>query len=181
MTLLRRIARPLLAASFIVEGAQKLANPGTEDPGAVEATATVAARVPALAGRSTTDLVRMTGGVQAGAGSLLAINRLPRISSLLLAATVVPSAAANRFWTAPASERKAQQQRFLTDLSLLGGLLIASADLAGRPGLSWRARAAGRRTERAVTHRKREAKAAGRAATRSARAAGRTAKAALPV
>jgi hypothetical protein len=56
------------------------------------------------------------------------------------------------FWAEDDPERKAEKRRgFLTDVSLLGGLVIASADTAGRPSLSWRGRRAAQRFSGAVT------------------------------
>ncbi|EUA42271.1 putative membrane protein [Mycobacterium xenopi 4042] len=56
------------------------------------------------------------------------------------------------FWTEPDPQRKAEKRRdFLTDLSLLGGLIIASADTAGKPSLGWRGRQAASRISEAVT------------------------------
>ncbi len=49
-------------------------------------------------------------------------------------------------------ERKAQKRRdLLTDLSLLGGLIIAAADTAGKPSLGWRGRQAAGRISEAVS------------------------------
>ncbi len=49
-------------------------------------------------------------------------------------------------------QRKAEQRRaLLTDLSLLGGLIIAAADTAGKPSLGWRGRRAAGRLSEAVT------------------------------
>jgi hypothetical protein len=56
------------------------------------------------------------------------------------------------FWNEPDPELKGQKrQQFLTDLSLLGGLLIASADTAGKPSLGWRGRRAAERLSERVS------------------------------
>ena len=75
-------------------------------------------------------LARVTAGVQIGGGLLLASGKLPRLASAALACTVVPgSLGGHLFWTETDPQAKAQQLRdFLTDLSLLGGLMIASVD-----------------------------------------------------
>jgi vacuolar-type H+-ATPase subunit H len=85
---------------------------------------------------------------------LLATGKLPRIASAALAFTVVPgSLGAHLFWNEDDPERKAQKRRdLLTDLSLLGGLIIASADTAGKPSLGWRGRQAAGRISEAVSH-----------------------------
>jgi uncharacterized membrane protein YphA (DoxX/SURF4 family) len=96
-------------------------------------------------------VAQITAAVQIGGGLLLATGKLPRIASAALAVTVLPAnLGAHSFWNESDPAAKAQKrQQFLTDLSLLGGLLIASADTAGKPSLGWRGpRAAARRSER---------------------------------
>ena len=72
---------------------------------------------------------------------------MPRVASAALALTVLPAnLGAHMFWSEPDPQRKAEKrQAFLTDLSLLGGLMIASADTAGKPSLGWRGRRAAER------------------------------------
>lgn len=98
-------------------------------------------------------LARITAGVQIGGGLLLASGRLPRLASAALAATVIPAnLGAHMFWDEPDQKLKAEKRRaFLTDLSLLGGLIIASADTAGKPSLGWRGRRAARKVSEAVS------------------------------
>jgi uncharacterized membrane protein YphA (DoxX/SURF4 family) len=90
--------------------------------------------------------VRINAGVHILAGLALATGRAPRLSSLALAGTLVPTTlAAHRFWEAPdANGRTVQQLHFFKNVSMLGGLLISGVDTEGRPSLAWRAkRAAG--------------------------------------
>jgi uncharacterized membrane protein YphA (DoxX/SURF4 family) len=96
---------------------------------------------------------RINAAVQVGGGLLLATGKMPRIASAALAFTVIPgSLGAHLFWTESDPERKAQKRRdLLTDLSLLGGLIIASADTAGKPSLGWRGRQAAGRLSEAVS------------------------------
>ncbi len=48
-----------------------------------------------------------------------------------------------RFWNETDPERKADERRaFLTDISLIGGLIIAAVDTEGKPSLGWRGRRA---------------------------------------
>ena len=47
---------------------------------------------------------------------------------------------------------KAEERRaFVTDISLIGGLMIAAADTEGKPSLGWRGRRAARKVSEAVT------------------------------
>ena len=153
--LIRRIARPMLSAAFIGQGVEALRNPAI----ALEATEpTVAAlrnlpepygdKVPA----NPETAARINAAVQIGGGLLLATGKMPRIASAALAFTVIPgSLGGHLFWTESDPERKAQKRRdLLTDLSLLGGLIIAAADTAGKPSLGWRGRRAADRISEAV-------------------------------
>jgi uncharacterized membrane protein YphA (DoxX/SURF4 family) len=96
---------------------------------------------------------KINAAVQIGGGLLLASGRLPRLASAALAATVIPAnLGAHMFWDEPDQQLKAEKRRaFLTDLSLLGGLIIASADTAGKPSLGWRGRRAARKVGEAVS------------------------------
>ena len=98
-------------------------------------------------------VARITAAVQVGGGLLLATGKLPRVASAALALTVLPAnLGTHTFWNEPDPELKAQKrQQFLTDLSLVGGLLIASADTAGKPSLGWRGRRAAERLSERVS------------------------------
>lgn len=154
--LIRRIARPLLSAVFIGQGVETLRNPKvTVD--AAEPTVTALRTLPEPFGDKVPadpeTAARINAAVQVGGGLLLATGKMPRIASAALAFTVIPgSLGAHLFWTESDPERKAQKRRdLLTDLSLLGGLIIASADTAGKPSLGWRGRQAAGRISEAVS------------------------------
>jgi len=65
---------------------------------------------------------------------------------------VIPgSLGAHTFWSAE-SQRKADERRaFFTDVSLIGGLIIAAVDTEGKPSLGWRGRRAARKVSEAVS------------------------------
>jgi len=153
---IRRIARPLLSVAFIGQGVDALRNPKP---------AADAAR-PALDGmRKLPDPIgtnlpsdaetfaRVNAAVQIGGGLLLATGKMPRLASAALAFTVIPgSLSGHMFWTESDPQRKADERRaFMTDLSLLGGLIIAAVDTEGKPSLGWRGRRAARKVSEAVT------------------------------
>jgi uncharacterized membrane protein YphA (DoxX/SURF4 family) len=148
--LLRRVARPLLSAVFIGQGIEALRSP---KPAAEAARPTLEGlqKLPDPLGSNVPTNVetfaKVTAAVQIGGGVLLATGKVPRLASAALAATVIPAnLGAHMFWAEEDPERKAQKRReFLTDLSLLGGLIIASADTAGKPSLGWRSRRAARK------------------------------------
>jgi hypothetical protein len=91
--------------------------------------------------------------VQIGGGLLLATGKLPRVASAALALTVVPgSLGGHTFWSETDPQRKTDERRaFLTDVSLIGGLIIAAADTEGKPSLGWRGRRAAHRVSEAMT------------------------------
>jgi len=154
--LVRRIARPLLSAVFIGQGIDALRRP---EQAAETARPTVEGlqKLPQAAATKVSldpeSLARVTAAVQIGGGLLLATGKLPRLASAALACSVVPgSLGGHLFWTETNPERKVEQRReFFTDLSLIGGLMIASVDTEGKPSLGWRGRRAARRVAEAVS------------------------------
>ncbi|NYT93617.1 DoxX family protein [Salinispora sp. H7-4] len=173
MTPVRSLARVMLSGILVVEGARSLAAPGRLTPAATP----MANRVAPLLRRAvpgvptdTETLIRANGAVQFGAGLLLATGRLTRPAALVLAGTQIPGTIAGHpFWTdADPEQRVNNQLHFLKNLGLVGGLLLAAADTAGKPGLRWRA---GQR----LGHSQRWATRAARTARRQARTAVRSA------
>lgn len=154
--LLRRVARPLLSVAFIGQGIETLLDTKSASDvvrptleGLQTLPDPVAQKVPS----DPATVARVNAGVQIGAGLLLATGRVPRVASGLLALTVVPGNLGDHmFWHETDPARKAAKRRgFLTDLSLIGGLVLASADTAGKPSLGWRGRRAARRAAEAVS------------------------------
>jgi putative oxidoreductase len=160
MTISRLLARPLLASMFLYGGVNAIRNAeghGKKAEPVIDKLTELADKVaPQLPiPHDPVTLVRINGAAQLVAGAALATGHLPRTSSAVLAASLVPTTlAGHRFWeeTDPA-QRKAQTINFLKNVSMLGGLLLASVDTAGKPGVAWRAR-------HAVKDAKREAKLA---------------------
>lgn len=148
--LIRRVARPMLSAVFISRGVEALRSPKP----AVDASRQtleglsklpdpVGTNVPADA----ETVAKVTAAVQIGGGLLLATGRLPRFASAALALSVVPSSlGGHAFWNEIDPQRKADERRaFVTDISLIGGLIIAAVDTEGKPSLGWRGRRAARK------------------------------------
>ena len=159
MTITRLLARPMLASMFVVGGVNSLRNASSLAPQA----APVTEKITSVAERAVPQapipsdpatLVRINGAAQVGAGLLLATGRAPRLASALLAASLVPSTAAyHRFWEQEDAESRANQKmHFFKNVSVLGGLLIASVDTEGKPGVAWRARRAARDARREAGH-----------------------------
>lgn len=143
--LMRRIARPLLAAAFIGQGVEALRRPqqaGQTARPAFDGLQHLPDEITAKVPSDVETFAKANALVQIGGGLLLASGRLPRVAAAALACTVIPgSAGGHMFWMEPDLQRRAQQrQAFLTDVSLIGGLMIAAADTeesprwAGGPG-----------------------------------------------
>lgn len=155
--LVRRIARPLLAAFFIADGIGALRERGRR---AGEAAPLIDKSVEALPASITdkvpTDpgtLVTVNAAVQIGGGVLLATGKAPRVASLALAGSLVPTTVVGHaFWkeTDPAA-RARQRIGFVKNVSLLGGLMIAAVDTEGKPSLGWRGRRAARKVQASMS------------------------------
>jgi putative oxidoreductase len=149
--LVRRIARPLLASSFVYGGIDTLRNPQTRVPGAAPVVDQIAAKadqqLPVQVPRDVEQWIKIDAGVKVAAGSLLALGRLPRLSALALSASIVPTTlAGHRFWEHDdPKERFGQLSHFLKNLGLLGGLRIAAVDTEDKPSVGYRARRAAAR------------------------------------
>jgi uncharacterized membrane protein YphA (DoxX/SURF4 family) len=153
---IRRIARPLLSAAFIGQGINSLLNPKSAAEAAAPAVDGLQSLPDPLGSSIPSDpqtVAQINAAIQIGGGVLLASGRLPRVASAALALTVLPAnLGTHSFWNELDPQLKAEKrQQFLTDLSLLGGLLIASADTAGKPSLGWRGRRAAERLSERVS------------------------------
>jgi putative oxidoreductase len=143
MTVIRRIARPMLAAVFVTGGLDALLHPSGR------------AKVAEL-------LVRANGATMVVAGAMLGVGRFPRLAALVLAGALVPTTyTAHAFWTVQDPAAKAQQKaHFMKNVGLLGGVLLASVDTAGKPGLAYRTRYAQAHARRQAALTRREARRA---------------------
>lgn len=155
--LIRRLARPLLASTFVANGVDTLTHPNRRVEQATTLVHTGEETLPTdIASKLPSDpstLVRATAITQVAGGTLLALGKAPRLAALTLAATVVPATVTEQnFWAEDDPERKAAKRTaFLKDVGLLGGLIIASADTEGKPSLGWRGRRAARSTAATVS------------------------------
>lgn len=152
MTVMRLIARPMLASMFVVGGIDSLMNAAPKVSKAEKVTEHVAEKIaPGLpVPTDPATLIRINGGVQVAAGLALATGRLPRVAALALAATLVPTTyAGHAFWEEKdKTTRKMQRIQFFKNISMMGGLLLAGVDTEGKPGVAWRARRAAKDVRR---------------------------------
>jgi putative oxidoreductase len=163
----------MLASIFAIQGFDTLLRPERVAPLAEPVAQPVTGRISALPDK-TEQLVRINGGVQLAAGSLLALGRWPRLSALAIAATLVPTTlAGHRFWDSEDKQEAAQQRiHFLKNVAMLGGLLIAAADTAGSPSLAWRTRHAAKTARREAVLVTKTAKKTGRAGAKVGKVSG---------
>lgn len=160
MTISRLLARPMLASMFVVGGVNAL----RDSEAHAAAASPITEKLVPLAERAApgvpipTDpvtLVRINGAAQVLAGLALATGRLPRLSATVLAASLLPTTAAgHRFWEEEedSASRANQKIHFFKNVSMIGGLVIASFDTEGKPGVAWRARRAARDARREAGH-----------------------------
>ena len=148
MTIVRRVARPMIAAIFIVQGLDAFRHPG---PLAQRSSPLLDKAIPALGLPDDKELlVRANGITQMVGGAMLAAGFLPRVGAMAIAATLVPTTLAGHpFWKEEdPAKRKMQRVQFLKNMAMMGGVLLAAVDTAGKPGLTWRAQNLANRGQR---------------------------------
>ena len=171
MTAIRLIARPMLASAFFVGAASALKNAPKLAPKASRVTEKVVPLAQRVAPNAPipTDpvtLVRANAVVQIVAAAALATGRMPRLSSTVLAVSLLPTTVAGHaFWREQdPAVKETQRMNFFKGISLVGGLLIAGVDTEGKPGVAWRARRAGRDVRREAKSLARQARSEARIA-----------------
>lgn len=163
MNPIRLAARPMLASMFIMGGIDALRTADQKAPAVDDVTEPLGDNVPDVLRQADNEqLVMAHGAAQVVGGTLLALGKLPRLSSAVLAATLVPTTyAGHRFWEeTDEAARTSQQIHFLKNVSMMGGLLISALDTEGRPGVAWRAGHAIEHAGTAVERSRREARLA---------------------
>ena len=174
MTLVRLVARPMLASMFVMGGVSALRQPERHARMAGRVTGQLSDAADQASDKlpmnpDEKQLVQINGAAQVIAGLALATGRLPRLAALVLAGSLVPTTyAGHRFWEEKDKEQKANQLiHFTKNVSMMGGLLLAAVDTEGKPGLAWR-------TSHAVGTARKSTKAATKAAKAQAKLAAKT-------
>jgi uncharacterized membrane protein YphA (DoxX/SURF4 family) len=147
MTLVRLIARPMLSSMFVMGGLNAIKN---ADALAERAQPVIDGLQPIIAKAGSylpmeldaKNVVRIDGLIHLVGGAMLATGKAPRLSSFVLAVSLVPTTlGGHRYWEENDPQKKAHQKvHFFKNVSLVGGLLVASVDTAGKPSLAWRAK-----------------------------------------
>ncbi|HEX9338362.1 MAG TPA: DoxX family protein [Pseudonocardiaceae bacterium] len=136
--MVRRLARLLLAAVFVLSGVDTLRHPekrvATATPWLESAVAKVGDSLPEQVPTDPETLVKLDAGVKLVAGLGLAFGPFPRLCALVLAGDLVPTTlAGHAFWQfEDKTAMNAQRTQFLKNLGLIGGLLFAGLDRSDR-------------------------------------------------
>ncbi len=119
----------MLASMFVYGGAMALKSPGPRAAKAQPIADLIKKMAPDLPVNGAT-LTRFSGGVQVVAGTALATGRFPRIAAFVLAATLPPTTVVGHaYWNETDPAAKANQRiHFLKNMSMTGGLLMATLD-----------------------------------------------------
>jgi putative oxidoreductase len=147
---MRTFIRPLLAAPFLVGGLNAVRSPRPLADKSADVLAPIAEAVGLP--KDPLTLAKVNGAVQIGVGVAFACGVVPRVASLVLGASLVPTTLADhRFWGAhDATKRDAQLVHFAKNAGVLGGLLASALDTGGRPSLFWSGRRAAGNVARSV-------------------------------
>lgn len=154
MPLSRRIARPLLASIFVVGGLDAVRHPAGKAKKA-EVVSEPLSKKSELVPSDPETLVRINGGIQIGAGLLLATGAFRRLAALTLIGSIIPTTyAGHRFWEETDQATRAEQKiHFLKNLGLLGGLILVTFDREGEASLGRGAKRRARHAEAALSTR----------------------------
>jgi putative oxidoreductase len=126
--LIRRLGRELLAPMFVSGGLDSFRNPESKIARAEHVTKPLAEAFGLP--DDPVGFVRFNGAVQVVAGTMLAVNRVPRLAALVLAGSLIPTTLAGHpFWAeSDPRGRAAQRTQFLKNAAMLGGLLVVVSE-----------------------------------------------------
>jgi putative oxidoreductase len=125
---LRPAARIVTGSTYVLLGFDALRAPGArvEQAGPVLAAVRKAVPLP----EDDELVVRANAAVQVLCGALLMAGRVPRLASLALAGSLIPTTlAGNSYWTIEDPDvRKIQRIQFHKNLAMIGGLIFSALD-----------------------------------------------------
>lgn len=122
----------MLASAYIGNGVARVRNPEAAASSVEPVVALLKKRFDINVDPSL--VARASGVAQVTAGSLLAIGKLPRLSSAILVSTYLLEVVGQQL-----NSNTRSKDGVLAKTAILGGALLASVDTAGKPGLTWRA------------------------------------------
>ncbi|MDR0482984.1 MAG: DoxX family membrane protein [Cellulomonadaceae bacterium] len=139
--IVRRIARPLVAAPFIYSGVEAALKPAghVEVARPLTDTITEKAGIKPLTDTQLSLAVRGHGVATAVLGAAMALGVFPRTASLGLVGLTAPLAVVSQpVVGVPKGERGAKIATFAQKLGLIGAALITAIDTEAKPGITWR-------------------------------------------
>jgi uncharacterized membrane protein YphA (DoxX/SURF4 family) len=124
------LARPFVAAPYIITGIETLRDPRPRAEQVAPTLKPVADRLDWLPTKDPVALVRFEGALSLGTGALLLTGKFRRLTTFLLAAQLVPSLATeHRYWTEDDPERRTNERsHLLKNASLFGTLLMLATE-----------------------------------------------------
>jgi uncharacterized membrane protein YphA (DoxX/SURF4 family) len=124
------LARPLVAAPYIITGLETLRDPGPRAEQVGPSVKPIADRLDWLPTKDPEALVRFQGALSLGTGVLLLTGRFRRLTTLMLAAQLIPALATeHRYWTEDDPERRtSERSHLLKNASLFGALLMVATE-----------------------------------------------------
>lgn len=161
--MLRPLARPMLATIFILGGIGALrdteGHAQAAKPWLDKTIGKQSATLPDAIPTEPATLIRIDAAVKIGGGLALATGKMPRLASVALLGSLVPTTlAAHSFWEfTDESQRQQQMTQFAKNVSVAGGLVMAATDTKGKPSLGWRTRKAAKKASKQVQETSEEA------------------------
>ncbi|MFI0355460.1 DoxX family protein [Actinomadura sp. 9N407] len=124
------LARPFVAAPYIMTGLETLRDPRPRAEQVAPSVKPIADRLEWLPTKDPEALVRIQGAVSLGTGVLLLTGRFRRLTTFLLAAQLVPALATeHRYWTEDDPERRnSERSHLLKNAGLFGALLMVATE-----------------------------------------------------
>lgn len=148
MSLLRFVARSMLASYFVINGVRAFRHP-EESVAAAQPVAdkllplvnsTLPESVRSYLPGDTAGFVKCNGALQIAGGLSLATGIGRRLGAGVLAVTTLPHVLAANPLKAKGDQRAIAQSQLGKNVALLGGVLLAAQDTEGKPNLAWRVR-----------------------------------------
>ncbi|HEX5335517.1 MAG TPA: DoxX family protein [Propionicimonas sp.] len=148
MSLLRFVARSMLASYFVINGVKALRHPeefvADAQPLADKVLPLVTSALPAEARgylpEDTAGFVKCNGALQIVGGLSLATGLGRRLGAGVLAVTMLPHVLVANPLKAKGAARTVVSSQLNKNVALLGGVLLAAQDTEGKPNIAWRVR-----------------------------------------
>ncbi|MFI0452635.1 DoxX family membrane protein [Actinomadura sp. 6N118] len=124
------LARPFVAAPYIITGLETLRDPRPRAEQVAPTVKPIADRLDWLPTKDPESLVRIEGALSLGTGVLLLTGKFRRATTFLMAVQLVPAMASeHRYWTEDDPERRnSERSHLLKNASLFGALLMVATE-----------------------------------------------------